>query len=115
MDARARVLYLTNMQAQLFKGETVPMMLDAFAVRAPSLVINLMDSAFYPVDFENDFDLKELSEQERADYSEYLPHNVCGSSHSFASREEAARATRTHGTRVSQRLSRGDLFAHSQV
>ena len=34
-DALTRVLYLTNMQAQLFKAETVPKMMPAFEARAP--------------------------------------------------------------------------------
>ena len=34
-DTLARVLYVTNMQAQLFKVETVPKMMPAFEARAP--------------------------------------------------------------------------------
>ena len=47
-DGLTRLLYLTNMQAQLFKAETVPLMLKAFEVPEPSLVINLMSSQKSP-------------------------------------------------------------------
>jgi hypothetical protein len=93
-DALTRVLYLTNMQAQLFKAETVPKMMQAFEARQPSLVINLMEGSSYPIFYEKDIDVRELSEQERADWSLAMPHNILGSSDSFASRAEAAQATR---------------------
>ena len=47
-DALTRLLYLTHMQASLFKAATVPLMLKAFEVPEPSLVINLMSSRYYP-------------------------------------------------------------------
>ena len=75
-DALTRVLYLTHMQAQLFKGATVPMVLQVFAVRPPSLVINLMESGFYPVSYEKDIDQMGLSEQERADCHFEAPATV---------------------------------------
>jgi hypothetical protein len=41
------------MQAQLFKAETVPKMMQAFEVRQASLVINLMEGQGYPIWYEN--------------------------------------------------------------
>jgi hypothetical protein len=95
-DALTRVLYLTNMQAQLFKAETVPKMMQAFEVRPQaSLVINLMESQGYPIFYENNVDKIELSAEERAEWRVGgVPHNVLGSSDSFADRAEAAQATR---------------------
>ena len=94
-DAMTRVLYLTNMQAQLFKAETVPKMMSVFEVKSTSsLVINLMEGEGYAACFEKNLDLMELSEQERANYYLDEPHNMKGSSPAFVSGEEAALATR---------------------
>ena len=86
------MLYLTNMQAQLFKAETVSKMMQAFEARQASLVINLMEGVCYPVWYENFVAGMELSEQERADYYAEQPHNITGSSDSFASRLRRRRA-----------------------
>ena len=43
----------------------MPKLLDVFDVEKASLVINLMDSDCYPSNFERDFDLHDLDEQER--------------------------------------------------
>eukprot|EP01045_Picozoa_sp_COSAG04_P035482 COSAG04_NODE_8210_length_1006_cov_1.665932_1_plen_176_part_01 len=96
-DALTRVLYLTNMQAQLFKTETVPLMLNAFEVPAPSLVINLMSSLCYPCHSDRIIS-PELTEQERADWHGLLSHNIHTSTHSFASRDEATQACRRLST-----------------
>ena len=82
------------MQAQLFKAETVPKMMQAFEARQPSLVINLMEGSGYPCMYEKLVDGMELGEQERAEFSITLIHSVLGSSDSFANRAEAAHATR---------------------
>ena len=88
-DALTRVLYLTNMQAQLFKGETVPMMLDAFAVRPSSLVINLMEGEQYPSMYQDGWGGPEAPEG----FYELQPQNVQGPSTPFASTLEATQAT----------------------
>ena len=83
------------MQAQLFKAETVPKMLSVFEIKHASLVINLMEGEAYPVFYEKNIDLLERTEQERADWSDAnAPMNILGNSDSFASRAEAAQATR---------------------
>jgi hypothetical protein len=95
-DSLTRVLYLTNLQAQLFKGETVPLMLGAFEVATPSLVINLMGSFQYPSYYDRMLS-KELTEQERADWHWAFEHTVQGSSAGsagFASTDEATQACR---------------------
>jgi hypothetical protein len=90
-----RVLYLTNMQAQLFDAETVPKMLTAFEIQSsPSLVINLMMSMCFPPTFRVSVDLPELSEQEKADYHYLEINNAYGNSDSFLSREDATTAGR---------------------
>jgi hypothetical protein len=91
----ARVLYLTNMQAQLFDADTVPKMLGVFEVpAAPSLVINLMQSGGYPIAFQNLVDKAGLNEQERTDFHDLEMHNILGHTHSFRSREDATVACR---------------------
>lgn len=93
-DSQAKILYLTNMQAQLFKAETVPKLMDVFEVKQASLVLNLMEGVGYQVMYDVCVEPAELSEQERAEWMLDLTHNTLGSSESFASRTEAAQATR---------------------
>eukprot|EP01046_Picozoa_sp_COSAG06_P046212 COSAG06_NODE_6514_length_2898_cov_3.997998_2_plen_729_part_01 len=90
-DSVMRLLYLTNMQAQLFKAETVPLLLRAFEVSTPSLVINLMSSQCYPryyqLAFESEADKREVGGGQWG-------LNVQSSTHSFVSRDEATQACR---------------------
>ena len=87
-----RVLYLTNMQASLFRADTVEKMMQAFEMPAPSLVIKLMDSLAYPVDFSTRG--SELTAEERQEVYTHHTHNVIGHEHSFESRSEATKSTR---------------------
>jgi hypothetical protein len=89
-DALTRLLYLTNMQAQLFKAETVPKMLQAFEVKQASLVINLMESAFYPTFYPNYFQTPEQQEN----FYLHMTVNVFANQTSFSSTSEATAATR---------------------
>eukprot|EP01043_Picozoa_sp_COSAG02_P019711 COSAG02_NODE_958_length_15648_cov_5.487620_13_plen_705_part_00 len=94
----ARILYLTNMQARLFGAETVPKMLNVFEVSQASLVINLMDSGGYPVEYDTDAGSETAVESEQGDVgleNYECPHNVFHPDFdSFASRSEATQATR---------------------
>jgi hypothetical protein len=95
-DAMVRLLYLTNMQAQLFNAETVPKMMNTFEVKQSSLVINLMDSYWYPISFETDTYKRWTREDWDATADDHLieSHNCAGFTGPFASREEATLATR---------------------
>eukprot|EP01046_Picozoa_sp_COSAG06_P076915 COSAG06_NODE_24778_length_653_cov_0.561372_1_plen_186_part_01 len=96
-EERARVLYLTNMQAKLFEPATVPKMLAAFELdpaAPPALVINLMFAAGFQCDMDDRVNKPELGEQEKQDYYNLEPQNVVGNTESFTSREEATQATR---------------------
>eukprot|EP01045_Picozoa_sp_COSAG04_P015628 COSAG04_NODE_1248_length_7581_cov_24.589453_1_plen_386_part_10 len=92
-DSHTHLLYLTNMQAQLFKAETVPKMLQAFELPQPSLVINLMGSFCYPCFFDCSMP-PSFTQQERDDFYRLAPHNVQGNSHSFVSGDEATQGCR---------------------
>ena len=87
----SRLLYLTNMQAQMFSTETVPKMLQAFDVHNPSLVIQLMGSAGPE---KLDTLPTEMTQAERANYHDFETHSVTGSSHSYLTEEERTGASR---------------------
>ena len=84
-DGLTRLLYLTNMQAQLFKAETVPKMLQAFEVSHASMVINLMDSGEYPSYYQAMYGAKKENEP----VPDMLNYGA-----GFVSREEAVEARR---------------------
>ena len=96
-EERARVLYMTNMQAKLFEAATVPKMLAAFELDSaapPALVINLMFASAFQCGVDDVVNKPEHSEQEKQDYYSFAPQNVLGNAESFTSREEATQATR---------------------
>jgi hypothetical protein len=87
MDSVARVLYLTNMQAQMFSVETVPKMMQAFEVKKASLVINLLYSAGAEL-WNESYWPEGMTAEERREFHGLSPHTTAGPEPPFLSNRE---------------------------
>jgi hypothetical protein len=87
VDSVARVLYITNMQAQMFSVETVPKMMQAFEVKKPSLVINLLFAM--GAGYWNEEDLPaDMTAEQRIELTRNQIHNTGGTRPPFLSNQE---------------------------